>query len=176
MYLRKSRADDATMTVGEVLAKHESILQEWAVNNMGVAVDDSRIYREVVSGETIDDRPQMLKLLKELENPAVKAVMIVEVQRLSRGDLEDCGRIIKIFRYTDTKIITPHKIYDLTDEYDRDSFERELKRGNEYLEYTKKILKRGREAAVWWAVPWQPPTIRLSKIIVYEWQAANTHA
>ena len=53
------------------------------------------------------------------------------------------GRLIKLLRYTNTYVITPHKIYDLRDEYDRDAFERELKRGNEYLEYTKKILQRG---------------------------------
>jgi hypothetical protein len=40
------------------------------------------------------------------------------------------------------------KIYDLRDEYDRDAFERELKRGNEYLEYFKKIQARGRLASV----------------------------
>lgn len=65
--------------------------------------------------------------------------MVVDVQRLSRGDLEDCGRLIKLLRYTGTKVITPQKIYDLDDEYDRDAFERELKRGNEYLEYFKRF-------------------------------------
>jgi hypothetical protein len=53
------------------------------------------------------------------------------------------GRLIKLLRYTNTYVLTPHKTYDLRDEYDRDAFERELKRGNEYLEYTKKILQRG---------------------------------
>jgi hypothetical protein len=36
----------------------------------------------------------------------------------------------------------------LRDEYDRDNFERELKRGNEFLEYQKKILNRGRLLSV----------------------------
>lgn len=70
------------------------------------------------------------------------------MQCLSRGDLEDAGRLMKLLRFTNTLIITPSKIYDLQDEYDCDGFERELKRGNEYLEYTKKILKRGREQSV----------------------------
>ncbi len=34
-YLRKSRSDDALLTVEEVLQKHESILDEWAENNVG---------------------------------------------------------------------------------------------------------------------------------------------
>ena len=142
-YLRKSRADDPTLTVEEVLARHEAILDEWAEKNLGAPIPEENKFREVVSGETIADRPQMQKLLKMIESPKVKAILTVEVQRLSRGDLEDCGRLIKLLRFTNTLVITPYKIYDLRDEYDRDMFERELKRGNEYLEYTKKIMSRG---------------------------------
>lgn len=147
-YLRKSRSDDPTLTVEEVLSKHEAILSEWSMQNMASTVPEENIYREVVSGETIDDRPEMIKLLKMIENPRIRGVLVVEVQRLSRGDLEDAGRIIKIFRYTNTMIITPMKIYNLQDEYDRDMFERELKRGNEFLEYQKKIMNRGRLLSV----------------------------
>lgn len=148
VYLRKSRSDDATLTVEEVLAKHETILQEWAVNNLGTKIPEENIFREVVSGETIKDRPEVQKLLKLIESPKYKAILIVEVQRISRGDLEDAGRLIKLFRYTDTYVITPPKTYDLRDEYDRDTFERELKRGNEFLEYQKKIMNRGRLLSV----------------------------
>lgn len=147
-YLRKSRSDDPSMTVEEVLAKHEAILSDWCDRNIGGNIPEDNIYREVVSGETIDDRPEMKKLLKQIESPKIKAVLVVEVQRLSRGDLEDAGRIIKLFRYTNTMIITPQKVYDLRDEYDRDMFERELKRGNEFLEYQKKIMGRGRILSV----------------------------
>lgn len=142
-YLRKSRADDPTLTVEEVLARHEAILDEWVEKNLGEPIPETNKYREVVSGETIADRPDMLKILKQIESPKIKAILVVDVQRLSRGDLEDCGRLIKILRYTNTFVITPHKIYDLRDEYDRDMFERELKRGNDYLEYIKKIMQRG---------------------------------
>ena len=142
-YLRKSRADDPLLTVEEVLARHEAILDEWAEKNLGSRISEENKYREVVSGETIADRPEMQKVLKLIESPKIKAILVVEVQRLSRGDLEDCGRLIKLLRYTNTLVITPQKIYDLRDEYDRDMFERELKRGNEFLEYTKKIMGRG---------------------------------
>lgn len=148
VYLRKSRTDDPTMTVEEVLEKHEEILDDWAERNLGERVPDANKYREVESGETIDDRPEIKKLLKMVESPRYKAILIVEVQRLSRGDLEDAGRLIKLLRYSDTLIITPQKTYDLHDEYDRDTFERELKRGNDYLEYTKKIMDRGKLLSV----------------------------
>lgn len=147
-YLRKSRSDDALLTVEEVLAKHEAILDEWAEKNVGSKIAEENKYREVVSGETIDDRPEMVQLLKDIESPRVKAILVVEVQRLSRGDLEDAGRLIKLLRYTNTLVITPQKTYDLRDEYDRDIFERELKRGNEFLEYQKKIMNRGRLLSV----------------------------
>ena len=148
IYLRKSRSDDPSLTVEEVLEKHEERLQEWAQTNYGAKIPEKNILREVVSGETIDDRPEMLRLLSMIESPKIQAILIVEPQRLSRGDLEDAGRIIKLFRYSNTLICTPPKIYDLRDDYDRDNFERELKRGNEFLEYQKKIMLRGREQSV----------------------------
>ena len=148
VYLRKSRSDDPLLSVEEVLSKHEAILDEWAEKYLGEKIPEKNKYREVVSGETIADRPEIQVILKKIESPKIKAVLIVEVQRLSRGDLEDAGRIIKLFRFTNTLVITPQKTYDLHDEYDRDSFERELKRGNEYLEYTKKIMNRGKALSI----------------------------
>ena len=144
-YLRKSRADDPMQTVEEVLEKHNQILNDWENRNLDSPVPEENVYKEVVSGETLADRPEMQKILKRIESPKIKAILVVEVQRLSRGDLEDCGKLMKILRFTRTKVITPMKVYDLEDEYDRDAFERELKRGNEYLEYFKKIQKRGKE-------------------------------
>lgn len=148
IYLRKSRSDDPLLTVDEVLQRHESILNDWTDRNLDKPIPQENRYREVVSGETIEDRPQIKELLKKIESPKIKAVLVVEVQRLSRGDLEDAGRLIKLLRYTNTLVITPQKTYDLRDEYDRDFFERELKRGNEFLEYQKKILERGRLKSV----------------------------
>ena len=147
-YLRKSRADNPLLSVEEVLEQHEKILNEWAERNLGGLIPEDNVYREVYSGETIDARPQMLELLRRIESPHIKAIFVVEIQRLSRGDLEDAGRLIKLIRYTHTLVITPVKTYDLEDDYDRDAFERELKRGNDYLEYTKKIMLRGRLASV----------------------------
>lgn len=148
IYLRKSRSDSPDMTVEEVLAKHETILQEYASSEFGFEIPENQIYREVVSGETIADRPVMKQVMSLLETGAVKGVIVVEPQRLSRGDLEDCGKIINTFRYTGTLVMTPQKTYDLSNEYDRKFFEMELTRGNDYLEYTKKILNRGRQASV----------------------------
>lgn len=151
MYLRKSRTDDPALTVEEVLSKHEQMLDEWVTRNLpdaGRAIPEANRYREVVSGETIDSRPQVRDLLRRMESPRIKAVLIVEPQRLSRGDLEDIGRLVKLLRYSNTIVITLQYTYDLRDERDRDMFERELKRGNEFLEYQKRIMGNGRLLSV----------------------------
>lgn len=147
-YGRKSRTDDPLLSVDETLEKHSKILEEYAIKHLGGPIPEENKYMEVGSGESLKDRPEITRLLKDIENPEVKAILVVDVQRLSRGDLEDAGRLIRLLRYTNTFVITPMKIYDLRDEYDRDAFERELKRGNEYLEYFKKIQARGRLASV----------------------------
>lgn len=142
-YDRKSRFDDPLMSVEEVLERHARMLDDYAQKYLDGSIPEENKFKEVGSGESIDSRPEMLRLLKAVENPRIKAILVVDVQRLSRGDLEDAGRLIKILRYTNTYVITPMKIYDLRDEYDRDAFERELKKGYEYLEYFKKIQRRG---------------------------------
>lgn len=149
-YLRKSQTDDPLLTVEEVLAKHEQMLDEWVEKNQpeGGPVPEANTFREIVSGETISDRPAMKELLRLAESPKIKAIMCVEPSRLSRGDLEDIGYLVKILRYSHTLVITPVYTYDLNDERDRDLFERELMRGNEYLEYTKKIRLNGRITSV----------------------------
>lgn len=148
MYLRKSRQDDPRETVEEVLAKHETQLQEYARKELGGAIPEEGIYREVVSGESIDEREEVKKVLARIEDPAVKGVLVIEPQRLSRGDLEDCGKLIADFRYTHTKVITPMMTYDLENKMERKFFQDELLRGRDFLEYTKEILLRGRIAAV----------------------------
>ena len=148
MYLRKSRSDDPTLTVEEVLSKHESMLDEWAENNLGGRVPQENRFYEVVSGETIADRPEIQKVLKLIESPKYKAVLIYDVARLSRGDLMDAGLLIRTFRYTNSMVLTKERVYDIRDEFDREFFERELKRGNEFLEYQKRIQQNGRLLSV----------------------------
>ena len=145
MYLRKSRSDDPLMSVEEVLSKHETMLNEWCERNLNGVIPEENRFREIVSGESLENRVAFQQLLKKIESPKYRAVLVVEIQRLGRPDLEEIGKITKIFRYTNVTVITPQRAYNISDEYDRDYFERELKRGNEYLEYQKKIMGRGRQ-------------------------------
>lgn len=146
LYLRKSQSDDPLLSVEETLAKHEQRLDDWTERSLPGAgkVPESNRYREVVSGETIDSRPKFKELLHRIESPKIKAVLCVEPQRLSRGSLKDIGHLVEVLRYSNTVVITMQYTYDLRDDRDRELFERELMRGNEYLEYYKRIQQAGR--------------------------------
>lgn len=147
MYLRKSRQDDPNETVEEVLAKHEAILQEHAARALGGLIPPENIYREVCSGEKISEREEIKKVLARIEDPNIKGVLVVEPSRLSRGDLNDCGKLMQSLKYTNTLVVTPMMTYDLSKKMEHKFLQGELLRGNDYLEYTKEVLWRGREAA-----------------------------
>ena len=148
IYLRKSRQDDPNETVEEVLAKHEAILQEWALRELGYEIPEDCIYREVCSGESLAERIEINKVLRRIEDPRVVGIIVVEPQRLSRGDLIDCGTLINTLLYTKTLVATPIMTYDMSNKMERRFFQDELMRGRDYLEYIKEILSRGRVAAV----------------------------
>ena len=144
MYLRKSRKDDDT-GIEDTLARHEKMLQELA-DRMGILVCEQDVYREVVSGESIEARPQMQRLLKHVELGEYDGVLCVELERLSRGNGEDQSRILKAFQFSDTKIITLNKTYDLAgeDEFDEEFFEFGLFMSRREYKMIKRRLLQGR--------------------------------
>ena len=160
MYLRKSRADNPDESVEEVLSKHEKLLQDYFIREIGHPIPEDCIYREIVSGgENIADREEMCKILSKIEDPKVDGVACADPQRLSRGSLTDCDLLIDTFRYSKTLIVTPVMVYDLENKMERRFFQDELMRGRDYLEYVKEVLYRGRylSASRGWFVPSQPP-------------------
>ena len=114
MYLRKSRAEEG-MSTDEVLAKHKAALLDLA-DRLGIVVE--HIYEEVVSGEKLYARPEMLKLLERIRAGEVDAVLCMDIDRLGRGGMADQGTIFDAFREAGTLIITPEKTYDLTNDMD----------------------------------------------------------
>lgn len=147
IYLRKSRADDPLLTTEEVLSNHESILDEWAERNLPYPIPQENRFKEVVSGESISDRSEFQRVLKMVESDSIKAVLVKEISRLGRPDKQEIGYISKIFRFTNTMVITPSRTFNIADEFERKMFEQELEQGNFYLEYNKRILKVGRDLA-----------------------------
>ena len=122
IYLRKSRADAEAEKhgEGETLLRHEKILKELA-KKMNLQV--SYIFKEILSGESIASRPVVQTLLSQVEKGLWDAVMVMEVERLARGNTIDQGIISQTFKYSQTKIITPLKTYDPCNEFDEEYFE-----------------------------------------------------
>ena len=147
IYLRKSRADREAEArgEGETLARHEHILLDLA-KKQGYSI--GAIYREVVSGETIADRPVMQQLLREVESGMWDGVLVVEVERLARGDTIDQGTVARAFQYSDTKIITPIKTFDPNNESDEEYFEFDLFMSRREYKTIKRRLNAGRISSV----------------------------
>ena len=147
LYLRKSRSDIEAEArgEGETLARHEKALLELAQRlNLNIM----QIYCEIVSGETIAARPVMQQLLAEVEHGVWAGVLVMEVERLARGDTVDQGIVAQTFKYSNTKIITPLKTYNPADEYDEEYFEFGLFMSRREYKTINRRLQRGRIASV----------------------------
>lgn len=147
IYLRKSRADrEAELRgEGETLARHEKALIDLARQQK---LNVTKIYKEIVSGETISSRPEMQKLLSEVEQEAWQGVLVMEVERLARGDTIDQGIVAQAFKCSNTLIITPSKVYNPQNEYDEEYFEFGLFMSRREYKTINRRLQRGRLASV----------------------------
>lgn len=146
-YLRKSRAD-LTLEKNsglDTLKRHKDMILRTA-EYMNITID--KWYEEVVSGETIEARPEVQKMLLEIEKGLYDAIFVVDVDRLARGDTADQSRISKTFLFSSTKIITPNKIYDPNNEADEEFFEYGLFMSRREYKIINKRLNRGRVASV----------------------------
>ena len=138
-YLRKSRMEEG-MDTGEVLAKHRQALADFAASHHIHIVET---YCEVVSGESLYARPEMLRLLEDVEEGRYDAVLVMDLDRLSRGRMKDQGIILDAFRDSGTLIVTPEKTYDLSDDLDDEMAEfKTFMSRREYKIITKR-LRRG---------------------------------
>ena len=145
-YLRKSREDREAELHGdgETLKRHQRMLEDLAKDhNIKIA----KFYSEVVSGETIASRPQMLAMLDDIESLAPDGVLVVEIERLARGDTRDQGLVLETFKYSGTRIITPMKIYDPTDEQDEEYAEFGLFMSRREYKTINRRLRNGKIAS-----------------------------
>ncbi len=107
----------------------------------------TKIFREVASGETLAARPQMQQLLAEVENGLWEGVLVMEVERLARGNSIDQGIVSQTFRLSDTLIITPAKIYNPSNDYDEEYFEFGLFMSRREYKTINRRLSAGRLAS-----------------------------
>lgn len=146
MYLRKSRSDDPNESIDETLAKHEKILFNLA-DTLKINREEIMQFKEVVSGENIQNRPEMKKLLNYVMEGVFEGVLVVDSQRLARGDTIDQGTIERAFSINNTKIITPLKTIDPANEYDQDYFEFDMFMGRREYKMITRRMQRGRHIA-----------------------------
>ena len=146
IYLRKSRADFEAEShgEGETLSRHRTALIALA-NKQNLSV--TKIYEEVVSGDTIAARPVMQQLLEDVSAGLWKGVLVMEVERLARGDTMDQGLVAQTFKYSNTLIVTPLKTYNPNDEFDEEYFEFGLFMSRREYKTINRRLQRGREAS-----------------------------
>lgn len=149
MYLRKSRADMEleAMGEGETLARHKAELEALAIRH-NIHPDQITVYQEIVSGESIQDRPEMQQLLTDVYMQKYKGVLVMEVERLARGNTKDQGEVADAFQFSNTHIITPSKVYDPNDEYDQEYFEFGLFMSRREYKTIRRRLLAGKYASV----------------------------
>ncbi|MCS1350276.1 recombinase family protein [Mechercharimyces sp. CAU 1602] len=147
IYLRKSRADleAEARGEGETLAKHKKALMQVAQQK---SLNIIKIREEIASGESLIHRPEMMELLKEVEAGMYDAVLVMDIDRLGRGKMQEQGTILETFQESGTKIVTPRKTYNLSDEFDEEYSEFEAFMARKELKIITRRLQGGRVRSV----------------------------
>ncbi|TKH07331.1 recombinase family protein [Peribacillus simplex] len=141
VYLRLSR-DEENLGIEQILANHRQTLIDLCNENKW----SYEIFEEVASSSTIKEREQMVKLLDRIEQGYYDAVVVMDIDRLSRNEY-DASLIKKILFQTETYIVTTYRMYDLT--RDDDSLLlgiTNLIAAGEYKQILKR-MRRGKEYA-----------------------------
>ncbi|MBP3600088.1 MAG: recombinase family protein [Clostridia bacterium] len=141
VYLRKSRADEEAVTVADTLRRHKEILLEFASHQPNMQIYN--IFEDVVSGDSLYARPQMLKLLEEAEQEKFNSVLCMDIDRLGRGATSEQGIILETFKNHGIRIITPRKVYDLNNDLDEEYAEFESFMARRELKTIKRRLHNG---------------------------------
>lgn len=144
MYLRKSQMDRdfEEMSVEETLNRHRKLLTEYAEQHkLYIAIT----LEEVVSGESLSSRPQMMKCLELVATGEYAGVLCMDTERLSRGNSMDSGYIMQVFQAYNCRIITPAKTYDLSNESDEQFADMKFMFARYELKTITKRMVRGRE-------------------------------
>ena len=140
VYLRKSRADRQDESIDDTLQRHRDTLLALA-GDRGDTV--AAVYEEVVSGDSLYARPEMLRLLEDVSAGRYEGVLCMDIDRLGRGGMSDQGIILDAFKNSGTRIITPRKVYDLNNELDEEYTEFETCLARRELKLIKRRMQRG---------------------------------
>ncbi|MCL2081848.1 MAG: recombinase family protein [Oscillospiraceae bacterium] len=142
MYLRKSRAEE-NAPIADTLVRHREILTAFAKREKIIV---HSVYEEVVSGDSLYARPQMLQLMEDL--PKYEAVLCMDIDRLGRGAMHEQGLILDTFRRAGVLVVTPGKTYDLADDMDDSLISFKALFAREEYKMIRTRLRRGTMKAV----------------------------
>ena len=152
IYLRKSRADleAEKLGEGETLKRHRDILSNLCARK-GLYVE--KIFEEIVSGETIEARPQIQQLINECYEGKYRGIVVIDVDRLSRGNQGDMQVIMDCLKFANGNngllVVTPTKTYDVAHNNDDEEYmEFVLFMSRREYKTIQKRLDRGRKQAV----------------------------
>ncbi|MCS1351191.1 recombinase family protein [Mechercharimyces sp. CAU 1602] len=152
IYLRKSRTDEEEERKAIEEGNHFDTLDRHRKQLLDLARKEGHsiieIFQEVVSGEYIIERPEIQRMLRQVESGAVEAILIVDLDRLGRGDMFDMGSIYRAVQHSDTLIVTPNEIIDPNDEGAELLFGVKSLISREELKSITKRMQRGRIASV----------------------------
>lgn len=143
MYLRKSRLDTdyEEVSVAETLSRHRVTLEKLCRSKR---LHVAEVLEEVVSGESLSVRPQMLRLLELVSTGKYAGVVCMDIERLSRGSSMESGYIMQVLQVNGCKIITPGKTYDLQNDADEQFTDMKFMFSRYELKTINSRLVRGR--------------------------------
>lgn len=151
IYLRKSRKDIEEEKKAteegrpfDTLDKHRNQLLEVAKKEQHRIID---IFPEIVSGEFIIERPEVQDMLRQVESGIVDGVLVMDLDRFGRGDMVDQGTIYRIFKNSETLILTPSEVIDPQDENQELVYSVKSLVAREELKAITKRMQRGRRAS-----------------------------
>ncbi|WP_047155086.1 recombinase family protein [Aneurinibacillus tyrosinisolvens] len=116
IYLRKSRKDmeeERKNPEYDTLGKHRKELLDLVKREQHNLI---ATFEEVVSGEFLSERAVAQEMLRQVDEGAVEGVIVMDLDRLGRGDMIDAGTIFRTFKSSDTIIITPNEVIDCNEE------------------------------------------------------------
>ncbi|RAP29104.1 hypothetical protein C2W64_04051 [Brevibacillus laterosporus] len=152
IHLRKSRKDieeeKKALETGipfDTLDKHKRELMELVRREQHNVI---KIFEEIVSGEFLSERPEAQEMLRNVEDGECDGVIVMDLDRLGRGDMIDAGTIFRAFKYSETLIITPSEVIDCNAEGAELLFGVKSIIAREELKQINKRLQGGRRRAV----------------------------
>lgn len=133
--------DYENVSIAETLSRHRTILENFCKAKKLHVVE---VLEEVVSGESLYARPQMMRLLDLLNTGMYAGVVCMDIERLSRGSSLESGHIMQVLQVNSCKIITPGKTYDLQNDSDEQFTDMKFMFSRYELKTINKRLVRGR--------------------------------